>query len=317
MPVDWALPIERLIPYAEGFVRVLVVLFLGFLLSKIISRLLVHTRTRMLKLIEERAKGAVLEEQKRAATIVEILRKVITVLIWALATAMALREVGYDIGPLIAGAGIVGIAVGFGAQSLVRDVISGAFMLIENQIRVNDVVQINGTGGLVEELNLRTTVLRAMDGSVHIFPNGSIQTLSNMTRDFSYYVFDIAVAYKEDTDQVAHVMRQVAEDMRQEEKWASVILEPLEILGVERFAESAVIVKARIKTMPIQQWNVGRELNRRFKKKFGELGIEIPFPQVTVQFGSGSALLTSREELKRVIREVLAESHTEALKTNE
>jgi small conductance mechanosensitive channel len=226
---------------------------------------------------------------------------------------MALREIGFDITPILAGAGVIGLAVGFGAQNLVRDVISGFFILIENQIRVNDVAVINGTGGLVEEINLRTTVLRSQDGVVHVFPNGSITTLSNMTREFSFYVFDIGVAYKEDTDRVAEVLREIAEEMRRDQRFAPVILEPLEVLGVDRFADSAVMVRARIKTQPIQQWNVGREMNRRIKKRFDELGIEIPFPHRSVHIGAGSHPLrvafddAGRDEVRRLVRDVLRE----------
>ena len=215
-------------------------------------------------------------------TLGAIFRKTVTVAIYALAVAMVLKEAGFDIGPILAGAGVVGLAVGFGAQNLVRDVISGLFLLVENQIRVHDVVNINGTGGLVEEINLRTTVLRGLDGAVHIFPNGSIQTLSNLTREYSYYVFDIGVSYMEDTDHVASVMEEVADGLRSDAVYGPLILDPLEVLGVERFGESAVHLKARIKTKPIQQWRVGREMNRRLKKRFDELGIDLPYPQRTI-----------------------------------
>lgn len=291
--------------------RVAVILLLAFVASRLVGRFIRGLRERLVTVLVARAAESAEAIEKRARTISGILRKSASALIWALALIMALREIGFDIRPLLAGAGIAGIAVGFGAQTLVRDVISGLFMLIENQIRVNDVVQINGTSGLVEEVNLRTTVLRSFDGTVHVFPNGAITTLSNLTRDFSYYVFDIGVAYKEDTDRVAEVMRDVAGQMRQEPEWAPLMLEPLEVLGVDRFAESAVIIKARIKTPPLKQWAVGRELNRRFKKRFDELGIEIPFPHVSVYFGAASKPFAvewrSREELKQAVREVLEE----------
>jgi len=291
--------------------RVALILALALIASRLVSRLIRGLRVRLVAMMVAHAGGQAEALEKRARTISGILRKSAVTLIWALAIIMALREVGLDIRPLLAGAGIAGIAIGFGAQTLVRDVISGLFMLIENQIRVHDVVQINGVGGLVEEVNLRTTVLRSVDGTVHIFPNGAITSLANMTRDYSYYVFDIGVAYKEDTDRVAEVMRAVAEEMRQETAWAPLVLEPLEILGVDKFADSAVIIKARIKTLPVKQWAVGRELNRRFKKKFDELGIEIPFPHISVYFGEASkpfaVQLAPREEIKQAVREVLEE----------
>jgi small conductance mechanosensitive channel len=251
--------------------------------------------------------------EKRASTLGGIFRRAAKLVIWIVAIVMVLREAGFDIGPILAGAGIVGLAVGFGAQNLVRDIISGMFLLVENQVRVNDVAIINGTGGLVEELNLRTTVLRGLDGTVHIFPNGAINSLSNMTHGYSYYLLDVGVAYKEDTDRVVSVLKAIADEMMQEEEYRTLILEPLEVLGVDKFADSAVIIKARIKTVPIQQWVVGREMNRRIKKKFDELGIEIPFPHVSVYFGEASKSFSlslpnaDREQLKGVIREVLAE----------
>lgn len=151
-----------------------------------------------------------------------------------------------------------------------KDVISGALMLLENQIRVGDVVSISGTGGFVQEINLRTTVLRSVDGTVHIFPNGSVASLSNMTREFSFYVFDIRVAYSEDTDRVVGILQGVAEDVRRDPAFADAIVEPLEILGVDSLGKWSVVVKARIETLPIQQWRVGREMNRRIKKRFDE-----------------------------------------------
>ena len=308
--IQW-LSIEKIQPLLLDVWRVFVILGVAFIAGRIVARLIRGFRERLVALMAARASGQAEALEKRARTISGILRKSAVALIWVLAIIMALQEIGFDIRPLLAGAGIAGIAIGFGAQALVRDVISGMFMLVENQVRVNDVVQINGTGGLVEEVNLRTTVLRSLDGTVHIFPNGTITSLSNLTRDFSFYVFDMGVAYKEDTDRVAEVMKQVAQELRQEEQWAPLILEPLEILGVDKFADSAVIVKARIKTLPIKQWAVGRELNRRFKKKFDELGIEIPFPHVSVYFGEASKPFAlqpaSREELKQAVREVLEE----------
>jgi len=232
---------------------------------------------------------------------------------------MVLNELGFDIKPILAGAGIVGLAVGFGAQNLVRDVISGLFMIIENQVRVGDVAILNGTGGLVEAVNLRTTVLRGLDGAVHIFPNGTVNTISNLTHNFSFYLFDIGVAYKEDTDRVINVLNQLSDEIMADPTFSPEILEPLEILGVDKFDDSAVIIKARIKTKPIKQWMVGREMNRRIKRRFDEEGIEIPFPHRTIYFGEASkpfdirldANKEAEERVKRWIREVLAEGKEE------
>jgi small conductance mechanosensitive channel len=187
---------------------------------------------------------------------------------------------------LLAGAGIIGLAVGFGAQKLVQDIITGVFILLEDAVAVGDVVKVAGIGGLVEGLSIRSIRLRDLAGNVHTVPFSSVDTVTNMTRLFSYYLADIGVAYREDTDQVADVCRGIVEEMRSEPEFAADILEPLEGLGVDQFADSAVILKARIKTRPIRQWAVGREFNRRMKKRFDECGIEIPFPHRTLYFGT-------------------------------
>jgi small conductance mechanosensitive channel len=293
-------------------IRIGVILVAAFIATRIIMRVVPRIRMRLVERVT-RGTGPDIELEKRAATMGGIFRRTAKAVIWLVAMVMILREAGFDIGPILAGAGIVGLAVGFGAQNLVRDVISGMFLLFENQVRVNDVAVINGTGGLVEELNLRTTVLRGLDGTLHVFPNGAITTLSNMTHGYSYYVFDIGVAYKEDTDRVVSVLKEIAGQMMKEDAYRPYILEPLDVFGVDKFADSAVIIKARIKTAPIQQWLVGREMNRRIKKKFDELGIEIPFPHRSLYFGEASKPFkmgiqeSDREQLRDLIREVLEE----------
>jgi len=226
-----------------------------------------------------------LELQKRGDTLRGIMRSTLKIIIFLMAGMMVLEKLGIQIGPILAAAGVLGLAVGFGAQKLVEDVISGFFILLEDQIRVNDVVVISGTGGLVEKVNLRMVVLRDLAGNVHYIRNGAIGTVTNMTKEYSRYVFDIGVAYREDTDEVVEVIKKVDEDLRNDPMFKNLILEPIEILGVDQFADSAVIIKARTKTKPIQQWTVGREFNRRLKKKFDELGIEIPFPHTTLYMG--------------------------------
>ncbi len=226
--------------------------------------------------------------RKRVTTLMELLRAIALVFLWGIVLVIALDQIGVDITPILAGAGILGLAVGFGAQNLVRDVISGFFMVLENQVRVGDVAIVNGTGGLVEAITFRTIVLRDLSGVVHVFPNGTITTLSNMTKVWSGYVIDVGVAYKEDTDRVTEVMRRVAEEMRQDPDWGSRILEPIEVFGVDDFADSAVVIKARLKTLPIEQWNVGREYRRRLKKAFDAEGIEIPFPHRSIYVGEAT-----------------------------
>lgn len=219
-----------------------------------------------------------LERAKRARTLGSVVRNATTAIVTAIAVLMALRELRVDIAPVLAGAGIVGLAVGFGAQTLVRDVISGFFLILEDQVRVGDVAAINGTGGLVEAINLRTIVLRDLEGTVHVFPNGAITTLANRSKDFSYYVIDLSVAYDEDPDRVADVLRKTAAELQADPKFGPFVLDALEVLGVDAFADSAMILKVRIKTMPLKQWEVGRELRRRIKKAFDAAGIEIPYP---------------------------------------
>jgi small conductance mechanosensitive channel len=177
------------------------------------------------------------------------------------------------------------LAVGFGSQKLVQDVITGAFILFEDAISVGDVVRVAGQSGVVEAISIRSIRLRDVSGNVHTIPFSTVDTVTNMTKEFSYYVLEVGVAYREDTDQVIEVLRAILDDMRQDPDLGEFITAPLDVLGVDKFADSAVIIKARIKTLPIKQWGVGREFNRRMKKRFDELGIEIPFPHSTVYFG--------------------------------
>jgi small-conductance mechanosensitive channel len=280
--------------------RILLVLGGAFVLTRMLQLLL--GRLPALVVPREGPLAEVAERQKRATTITRILNKLVTVVLMSIAILIVLREVSVDITPILTGAGIIGLAVGFGAQHLVRDVIAGFFLILENQVRVGDVAIINGKGGLVEAIRLRTVVLRGLDGTVHVIPNGAIQELSNMTKDFSFALLDVGVAYKEDTDRVTEVLKQVAEELRQDPDYARKILGPLEVLGVDSFADSAVILKVRLKTIPIQQWTVAREYRRRIKKAFDEKGIEIPFPHVSVYFGEASkpfAVQVAEELAKR------------------
>lgn len=226
-----------------------------------------------------------LEAEKRIKTLMGILWGIGKVGIWTTAVFVILREIGIDVKPILAGAGILGLAIGFGAQELVRDFISGFFILLENQIRTGDVAVINGTGGLVEKIELRTIKLRDFSGVVHIFQNGKINSISNMTKEWSAMVFDIGVAYKEDPEFVMGVMAQVGAELEKDEVFGTKIIEPIEVVGVDEFGDSAVIIRARFKTKPIEQWNVGREYRKRLKKAFDEKGIEIPFPHQTIYWG--------------------------------
>lgn len=225
------------------------------------------------------------EREKRARTLGSMLRKLTTVVVFSVAALNILSVLKVDIRPILTAAGIGGLAIGFGAQSLVRDIISGFFLLLENHIRVGDVVEINGVGGQVEDITLRSTVLRGLDGTVHVFPNGNIQSLSNRTKDFSRYVIDVGVSYKEDVDRVMAVLKEVGEELADDPVYRPFITEPLQVLGVNDFGESAVIIRVHITTRPLKQWEVGRELRRLIKKRFDAEGIEIPFPHMSVYLG--------------------------------
>ncbi|MGB7063235.1 MAG: mechanosensitive ion channel family protein [Candidatus Zixiibacteriota bacterium] len=225
------------------------------------------------------------ESKKRASTLSSVVRHILTVVILIVAAMTILGELGVQIGPVLAAAGIAGLAVGFGAQSLVKDVINGFFILLEDQIRVGDVVKVAGQGGVVEKVNLKMTILRDFSGNVHYVPNGSIELVTNMTKEYSRYVFDIGVAYREDVDEVCQVIREVDQDLRNDPDFGRDILEPIEVFGLDQFGDSALIIKARTKTKPIKQWRVAREFNRRLKRKFDQKDIEIPFPHVTLYMG--------------------------------
>ncbi len=301
---------EYWISIGASLVRVIGILLVALVATRLLRRVGMALRARAEAEYAKRGnKASSAELSKRLVTLVRFARVTLASAIWSLAVVMALREVGYDVGPLIAGAGVIGLAVGFGAQNLVRDVISGLFLLLEDQVRVGDVAEINGKGGLVEEINVRTTVLRDMEGVVHIFPNGGIQSLSNRTRGFSCYVFDIGVAYKEDTDRVTEMLKQVAEELSNDPDFENKVLGPLEVFGVDKFADSAVMIKARIQTLPLAQWAVGREMNRRIKRRFDREGIEIPFPHRTLYWGEGAKpglSETDTEAIRQVVREEIA-----------
>lgn len=232
-----------------------------------------------------RGQGEDPEAVKRADTLKSIVNSLVNVAIFSVGLVIILGQLGIAIGPILAAAGVLGLAVGFGAQNLVQDVISGFFILLEDQIRVGDVVQISGTGGLVEKVNLRLVVLRDLAGNVHFVRNGTINVVTNMTKEYSRYVFDIGVAYRENVDEVMEVIRVVDEELRADPVYGASILEPIEILGLDEFGDSAIVIKARTKTLPIKQWEIGREFNRRLKRAFDARGIEIPYPHLTLYMG--------------------------------
>ena len=270
----------------EHGLRVLLIAVLAYFTVRIAALAVAHFEEVVRRGMRETADQV--EFTQRLHTIGGLVKNATNVLVIGAAALMILQELGVNITPLLTAAGIGGLAVGFGAQNLVRDVISGFFLILEDQVHVGDVVRINETAGLVEAVRLRTIVLRDLSGTVHIIPNGAISTLSNLTKDFSYAVIDVGIAYKEDTDHVSDVLRDVGEGMRADPDFAPHIQDALEILGVNEFGDSAVVIKIRIKTRPLKQWLIGRELRRRIKKAFDAQGIEIPFPHMSLYFGEAS-----------------------------
>jgi small-conductance mechanosensitive channel len=216
------------------------------------------------------------ERRKRLHTVGATSRRFFSILIWSAAVLMVLRELDVDITPVLTGAGIIGLAVGFGAQTLVKDIISGLFLIAEDQVRIGDAAEINGIGGAVEEINLRTIVLRDVEGTLHYIANGEIRSLANRSKDFAYAVIDVGVGYDDDTDRIVEEVREVADELRKDPAFAPIIIESLEVLGVDAFRPTEVTLRFRIKTLPMKQWDVGRELRRRIKRAFDAKGIRMP-----------------------------------------
>jgi len=245
---------------------------LGFKLIKILGKkILEHTYDNDHENVSER--------EKRAQTLVNIVTHISQIVVVVLAILMFLRQAGVNVTPLLTGAGIIGVAVGFGAQSLIKDILNGFFILMENQYRVGDVVKVAGLAGLVEKINLRTTTLRDLEGVVHTIPNGSITSVSNMTFGWSRCVLDIGVAYKEDLTKVSNLLEAEGAKMMKEAKFKDAIIELPTVLGVESFGDSQIILRMLIKTVPLKQWDVARQFRLRIKAAFDREGIEIPFPQ--------------------------------------
>ena len=226
------------------------------------------------------------ERLKRAQTLGRLLNKALSVLVLIIAGLMILRELNVDITPALTGAGILGLAVGFGSQTIVRDVLSGFFLMLEDQCRVGDAAIVNGQAGLVEEVNLRTIVLRDEEGTLHVFPNGEIKTLANRSKDFAYSVITFGIGYDEDPERVMAAMREAAAPMLQDPAYAADILEPLEVMGIDAFEAGQMVIKARIKTLPLKQATVGRELRRRIAATFAERGIAPPSAKTVLKVDS-------------------------------
>ncbi|MCX7833201.1 MAG: mechanosensitive ion channel family protein [Ignavibacteria bacterium] len=276
--VDW------LIQHAPSIIVLIILLFVSL---KLFTFLIKRIKKIIIKKVEKSSLDKI-ESEKRINTLMSIICKTGRVTIWIIFLMMLLKTIGVDIAPILAGAGILGLAIGFGAQSLIKDVISGFFILLENQIRVGDIATINGITGTVEEIQLRTVILRDMTGVVHIFEAGKIDSLANITKEWSASILDIPIAYKENIDEVIKIMNDVADELYKDENHKDKFLAPFEIFGLEKFDESAIIIRARMKTVPHQQWALAREYRKRLKAVFDEKNIEIPFNHISLYWGEKS-----------------------------
>ncbi|MFB3885048.1 MAG: mechanosensitive ion channel family protein [Thermodesulfobacteriota bacterium] len=252
-------------------IGILIVLVILSQMSKWIVR-------RMEQFVPEKDPLQAAEAKKRAHTLGNTLRHALLITLSLIAVLMILGELGIQLGPLLATAGIGALAIGFGAQNLVKDVINGFFILLENQYRIGDVIEVAGVSGLVESVSLRKTVLRDLEGRVHTIPNGEIKIVSNLSKEWSRSVLDVGISYRENVDRVMEILTQIGKELETDDRYKSAILGPLQILGVENFGESQLVIRVMINTVPLKQWEVGRELRRRIKNRFDEKGIEIPFP---------------------------------------
>ncbi len=264
---------------------ILILIVLLIVMLRVSSGLISRLKSVLSKRMAHNGEEPDLEVEKRVNTLMGILRKTVSVIIWSIFIMIILKKINIDIAPILAGAGIIGLAVGFGAQELVRDLITGFFILLEDQIRTGDVAVINGTSGTVEKLELRTITLRDASGVVHVFQNGKINTVSNMTKDWSAILFNIGVAYKENISQVMQLMQEVGDGMFAEEEYKVKMLDSIEVSGLNSFDDSALVIRGRIRTKPGQQWGIGREYRKRLKETFDVHNIEIPFPHQTIYWG--------------------------------
>lgn len=256
--------------------RIALILILTLIALRAIHRVLPRLRETIAMRQES------MEDSQRVRTLSRVVRYALTVATTVIAALLILGELGISVAPILGAAGVAGIAIGFGAQSLVKDYFTGFFLLLENQIRHGDVVEAGGKSGVVEELTLRYLRLRDYSGNVHFVPNNTISTVTNMSMGFAYAVVDADVAYGENVDRVIAVMRTVGEAMRRDPQFAPRILDELEIAGVDQWADSALVIRCRFRVAPLQQWNVRREFLQKLKEAFDREGIEIPYPHLKI-----------------------------------
>lgn len=246
--------------------------------SVLLIRLLRAAAERIPRLMATGEPAVISEREKRARTLASLLRTVGTTLVLILAAMTAFREIGLDITPLLAGAGVAGLAIGLGAQSLIKDVIAGFFILLDDQFHVGDVIQAAGVSGQVERMTLRTTIVRDLQGAVHFIPNGEIKVVSNLTKEWSRAVLEIGLDYAEDVDRAIAILTEVGQSLVADATFGALVLEPPQVLGIEALGESQVTIRMLAKTVPLKQWDVARELRRRIKLRFDREGIGAPHP---------------------------------------
>jgi small conductance mechanosensitive channel len=272
-------PFSEYLNISKDLLHVIILLLLAWLLMGVSRKLIRAFRNYM------NSRSGSAEESRRIETLARVFRYISTVVISLVAGMLALSELGISIAPILGAAGVVGIAVGFGAQSLIKDYFNGFFMLLENQIRQGDVIEVCGKTGLVEDITLRYVCLRDNEGSVHYVPNGQITTVTNKSRDYAFALIDVGIAYRENLDEVCAVVREVGEALRADAELGPKILEDIEIQGVQDLADSAVILRCRFRTVALEQWNVRRAFLGRIKQAFDARGIEIPYPHMTLYAG--------------------------------
>ena len=273
---DWS----YLVQYSQTAFHILLILILVWIARRLIGRSI-----SLLKDYLTKQRGDHPEELKRIETLGQVSLYMASVILFVVAGLVLLGEIGISIGPILATAGVAGVAIGFGAQHVIKDYLNGFFMLLENQVRQGDVVVVAEKGGLVEEVTLRYIKLRDYDGNVHFIPNGAITTVTNMSREYAYAVIDVGVAYREDLDEVMELMKKIGGELREASDFAAKILEDIEMAGVDKWDESAVVIRCRFKVLPLEQWGIRREFLKRLKRAFDRHGIEIPFPHVTIYPG--------------------------------
>ena len=281
----------------QSIINIFVVVILGFVGWKTIS-ILIKKKLNSAQKIKDEAQG------QRINTLFGILKNFVSVTIFIVILMLVLSELGIKIGPLLAAAGVVGLAVGFGAQTLVKDIITGLFVVLEGQVTIGDIVEIAGHSGRVEAITIRTIRLRDVNGHLHVIPFSEVTTVKNITQDQDYHSFEIGVSYNEDVDHVIETIEKVGRDLKKDKDFKSKINGEIEVFGLDKFEDSAIVIKGRIPTFHKQQWMVRREFNRRIKIAFDKNGIEIPFPQITISYEKKKGNLKKKRSKKKFSAEI-------------